>query len=165
MEPQQPPITNETPTVTTSSPEPSSTGITKQRLLVVAAVVVGLLLIGGGLAIWQHHSSTKNVTIDSEEHKYEATVQLDGQSFIPATLTVKPDTEVFFENRAVNVEGEPGRSIHVVQSKAAANQTADFNSGQIPAKGGYGYVFRKSGTYQFYDADNVSSTLTIIVKN
>jgi|GEM_PF-6045504 len=166
MEPQAPPpnepanTDTSAPVVTSSMGAPSAR---KRWLLIAAVVLIALLLIGGAVALFAH-SKSSNASIDNEEHKYEAIVTIDSKGFMPGTLTVKPDTEVFFENHSQNSEGETGPAVQVVQSKAAAKQTADFNSDQIPATSGYGYTFRKAGTYQFYNAANVKQTVTVIVK-
>ncbi len=139
----------------------------KNKLIIVAGLVI-LLLIIIGIAI--NHKDRTIITknqgiVDNEEHKYEATVTITADNIIPGTLLIKPDTELFFENHSVNAEGENSVSHTIIQSKAAANQAPNFNSGQIVAGSGYGYTFRKAGTYQFFDAGNPKLTITVNVAN
>jgi plastocyanin len=126
-------------------------------IVLLSAVVVGSIIIT--------HNNHLARQVDIEEHKYEATVVISSNNYTPATLVIKPDTEVFFENHSLNQEGENGLPHTAVQSKASTDQTAGFSSGQILAQSGYGYIFRKSGTYHFFDADNPTLTETIVVKN
>ncbi len=157
------------PKTTESGKSPQSIPSSKRKLYMILTVIaVIFVLVVGGIAIGYHNHQRKLLSqamVDIEQHNYEATVVIGNTGYTPATLTVKPDTEVFFENHTTNAEGENGTSRTVLQSKAAAIQDTGFHSGQILAQSGYGYVFRNSGTFQFYDADNPTLTVTIIVKN
>jgi hypothetical protein len=126
-------------------------------IVLLTAVVVGSIIIT--------HNNHLARQVDIEEHKYEATVVISSSNYTPATLVIKPDTEVFFENHSLNLEGENGLPHTAVQSKASTDQATGFSSGQILAQSGYGYIFKKSGTFHFFDADNPTLTETIVVKN
>ena len=149
------------PDLSQIAPVPSK----KKMYVIIATVLLLLIIIVASLVVVHDNHKAVASQIDIEQHNYEATVVITANAYTPATLTIRPDTEVFFENHSLNQEGENGLTHTVMQSKASHNQTEGFDSGQILAKSGYGYVFRNTGTYQFYDADNPSLTETIVVKN
>lgn len=132
------------------------------RMLLIIFIIVGALIIALiAILIIRHHKST---LVDVEAHKYEATVTITKNAYIPATLLIRPDTEVFFQNQNVSSEGDEGIAHTVLQSKASTDQAQGFSSGQIQYQSGYGYIFRNKGTFHFYDAANINETETIVVK-
>ena len=143
------------------SPQPTRRRAWIRRAGPLLAGVAGIAI---GTIVWMYHTH-RTTMIDDERHAYEATVVMNGKNIIPATLTIKPSTEIFFENHSKSDDqGEAGLAIHLLQSKAATNQAPNFHAGAILADSGYGYIFRKSGTYQFFNADAVQQTVTVIVK-
>lgn len=136
------------------------------RRRVVLLSLAGVLVLVIVAVVWVqkvHHTSTM---VDDERHTYEATVVMDGKTMLPATLAIKPDTEVFFENHSKsNDQDETGPAVQLIQSKAAADQAPNFSAGSIAASSGYGYIFRKSGTYRFFNASSVQQTVTVVVRN
>lgn len=139
-----------------------------KKLMVIVAVVV-LLVVIAGAALFSYHknySATNNVhkSYDPEEHKYESVVSITQDGFSPATLTIKPWTEVFFQNNVINpVEPDEAAGPRTVAQSKAATQEQYFSTTQILNKSGYGHTFINPGTYQFYDTQAPTHSLTIIV--
>lgn len=151
------------------NPEPKrSAGLT-------AAVAAGVLLILIGLGlILSHHSnnnssggsgSTNNAAVsdaDYDGYKYEATITVNDNGFNPATLSVKPDTRVYWKS----ADGDTATH-HIVQSEDntkepvfGGNDSRDFGT-----DGGYAYSFRRTGTYKYHDSKNPALNGEIIVQN
>jgi plastocyanin len=136
------------------------------------AVVILLVVVLAGLA-W-HHSRAKKVPVASSEdtsvpvssaadeqedsnYQYEANVTVDDTGIIPATITVKPHTRVYFENK--------GSKVHYLQANQQYSESSDFgNNEMVPVGGGFAYNFQHAGDFLYHDSANPTVNAEIIVK-
>ena len=145
-------------------------------------IVTGLVVIVviGGLFtyIHYHQASQPNnspiyVSNDSNEVPFNttATVSIQNQQVMPATIKVAPQTEVTFENHdAVDYHIESNQTIVNKPFDLAFNgktyrytEAAFANNIVLPASGGFNYVFAVPGTYYYHDVNNANINGEVIV--
>lgn len=150
-------------------PPPVENKSRKKRLAIAAAVAIAVLVIAAaGIIAFQRKNAAftvikdTNVTKepaeeDSDEFKYEAVVAITSEGFVPATIEVKPDTRILFENKdteAHSVDPTPGGDIEQFFA----------SKGNIEPAGGYGHSFETPGTYNYHDATHPSFNGVVIVR-
>lgn len=140
------------------------------KLIILAVILVLVLLAGAGAYKLMHTSVKAKVTdikdsdtsqsegeADNDNFKYEATVKITSDGFSPASLEVKPDTRVLFEN-------SDSIAHHILLTQGGDNE-ANFDSKEAILPGsGYGHSFEKAGTFQYHDADKPEIGGVITVK-
>ena len=160
-----------------------------RRSQIAVGVVFVIIVAVVGMSL--HSSNPKKFAAedDQENFKYEATVQLTNSGFTPSYATVRADTRVYFENPGTpaptvttaesRAEGlQPGSSSDAEDADnyagpirqfaaAPASPKSDSNfkaPGKIAAFGTVTHIFRVPGTYIFYDINQPTHNLTIIVQ-
>jgi plastocyanin len=155
MDPQQmPPIES----YTTSPSQPTSSKrrkliLTGALIVILAALAVASYLVLGG-------SGRSQASQEDEEHKYEATVNIDGGGFQPAVLTVRPDTRVYFESK----DGQGHRLVATATPQTDHAFAEASEQGPLEQASGYAYSFHQKGVYIFHDATNPTNNGEVIVK-
>lgn len=136
---------------------PAAGGAWKWPKFVAIAVVV---VVAAGLIGYFGFGIGRSNSQEDEEHKYEATVAITQNGFQPATLTVRPDTRVYFESQ----DGQ----IHRLVPNSAPNVDHPFalgsEQGPLEEAGGYAYSFHAKGVYTFHDASNPTQNGQVIVE-
>lgn len=92
---------------------------------------------------------------DFERHNYEASVTIAAAGFTPGTISVKPQTRVYFENH----DGTRHKLL-----PTGKEPDSRFVGASVEANAGYGFTFTKKGTYKFYDATNPTANGAVIVQ-
>ena len=127
--------------------------------MIPASSLIALLTLGfifGALVVGFAAAATENRLIASSSGGDITIVtgagnQNNGQSFSPASFTVKAGTTVTW----VNKDGTE----HTVTSKGSSL----FDSGNVPTGGTFSYTFRQPGTYTYYCTLHPWMTGTIVV--
>lgn len=150
-------------------PSPQSLPPKKKNTMLIIVACLALVLIAGAAAIKLMHKPAKVTEIsdtdttqglaeaDNDDFKYEATVKITSDGFSPASLEVKPDTRVFFENS--------DSTAHRVVLTQGGDNEVDFDSKEaVLPDSGYAHTFVNAGTYQYHDADKPEIGGVITVK-
>src|SRR3990167_5678875 len=133
----QPPTSSQTPEVT-RSPKNSM-----KRILIAITVVFVLLITAYAITA----SMSKNKTTTPTNTKIEtAAVSITSSGFEPATIQIKPDTQVTWTNTDT--------ADHQVAADPYPKNDSipGFHSGVIIQKGDtISFIFTKAGTYSYHD--------------
>jgi plastocyanin len=140
-----------------------------QKSIGIVAVIVLVLVVG---LAWHHshskeakvaltkHASAPVALADEQEdsnYQYEANVTVDDNGITPATITVKPHTRVYFENK--------GAKVHYIQANEEYAESSSFGDNDIiPVGGGFAYNFHHTGDFLYHDSVNPTVNAEIIVK-
>lgn len=120
-----------------------------RRIAILLALVV-VVIFGARLYYVRHQ-----ITDPDEDYKYEAIVQITASGFTPATINVKPDTKVFWENA-------DSPAVHLIKP-APDDSEKDFGSTPVQANtSDYSHVFRHKGTFKYYDPQGQSSGVVVV---
>lgn len=125
---------------------------------VICAVILFLLLLG--LTDHRHNQQTGNKLPRAASQTYQANIVIAQTGFTPATLAIKPGTQVTWTNTdsdAHQVAADP---------YPKNNSIPGFDSTQTLLAGdSYSFTFNTKGTYHVHDQINPLKNLaTIIVK-
>ena len=90
-------------------------------------------------------------------YKYEAQIAIGKNGFVPAKLTIKVHTRVYWKNEqgstlAFQILPSVGGGLEKKDIKAPDDEFGTV--GKVDASGGYAYSFHRIGTFRYYNALN-----------
>ena len=157
------PESSNTPTAPAQAIEPILENNRRKRALWLISGIT-IVMAAAVLAYGQLHHPYKAAAQDDESHKYEASVTLDDKTFVPANLSVKTDTRVYFENKSANGEDAEGTNRHIRLTASSPTSEPELSAiHNILPKGGYAYSFKHPGTFIFYEVEKPDASFTLTV--
>lgn len=128
----------------------------KLVLIVIGLAAIGAVVVGMGAL--NKPATAPTTTNTPEAATATASVEITSSGFSPATLSVKKGTKVTWTNKDTKV--------HWVASNPHPVHTdlSDFDARKsIVANGTYAFIFTKTGTFNYHDHLNPSTTGNITV--